>query len=303
MRKVIDFHAHLGDIFTGRSTSFRTGLTRPEDLGDCFAENDRNGFTFKAEGKSAAELQARTASGQNRLRYANYENIGKTLDRENGAYSVILPVAPYTWFDEYLAASRLDPRLLPFTNPDFSRPQADMMAKLRADIRCGARGLKIHPVLQNMSLADPRVREAVELFGEAGLPVLVHVGQSSYYLHDQEADYPISPEFGRLEHFVQLARSYPRYDLIAAHCGKNYPSKLAELTEGLEHVYTDTTFCAAPQIREAVERLGEDRVLLGTDYPFSDLHYAAFQVELALGKDSPAAEKVLYGNAARLLKL
>lgn len=303
MRKVIDFHAHMGDIFTGKNVSFRTGLTRPEDLDDCFSENDRAGFTFKAEGKSAAELQARMASGQKRLRYATCENIGKTLDRENGSYSVILPVTPYTGFDEYLAASRLEPRLLPFTNPDFARTRADMMAKLRADIKCGARGLKVHPVLQNINLSDPRVHEAVELFGEAGLPVLVHVGQSSYYLHDQEADYPTTPEFGKLEDFVALAHRYPRYDFVAAHCGKNYPSKLAQLTAGLEHVYTDTTFCAAAQIREAVEHLGEDKVLLGTDYPFSDLHYAVLQVELALEADSPAAEKVLYGNAARLLRL
>ena len=32
MRRVIDFHAHMGDIFTGRNVSFRTGLPRPEDL-------------------------------------------------------------------------------------------------------------------------------------------------------------------------------------------------------------------------------------------------------------------------------
>ena len=31
MRRVIDFHAHMGDIFTGRNVSFRTGLPRPED--------------------------------------------------------------------------------------------------------------------------------------------------------------------------------------------------------------------------------------------------------------------------------
>ena len=56
MRELIDFHAHLGDIFTGNNVSFRTGLVRPEDLGDCFAENDRNGFTYTAQGKPAEEL-------------------------------------------------------------------------------------------------------------------------------------------------------------------------------------------------------------------------------------------------------
>lgn len=302
MRRVIDFHAHLGDIFLSRNVSFRTGLPRPEDLGDCFADNDRRGFTFSAEGKSAEELQNRMRAGQNRLLYANYENMGRTMDREEAAYMVILPVTPLTSFDEYLAASRLEPRLLPFTNPDYARPKTDMLAKLREDMRNGARGLKLHPVLQNRPLDDELTRAAVELFGEAGLPVLAHVGQSSYYVRDQEAEHPTSPQFGRLECFVDLARRYPRYDLIAAHCGNNYPSRLAELTEGLERVYTDTTFCSAPKIREVVDRLGEDRVLLGTDYPFSDLHYAVEQVEKALG-DTPAADKVLYHNAARLLKV
>lgn len=170
MRRVIDFHAHMGDIFTGRNVSFRTGLPRPEDLEDCFAENDRGGFTYTAQGKPAEELQGRMAAGQNRLKYASYENIGKTLDREGGVCSVLLPINPHTTFDEYLAASRLDSRLIPFTNPDFSRPQKDMMDKLRADIRNGAKGLKLHPVIQNVSLLDPRTLEAVELFGEAGLP-------------------------------------------------------------------------------------------------------------------------------------
>ena len=303
MRRVIDFHAHMGDIFTGRNVSFRTGLPRPEDLEDCFAENDRGGFTYTAQGKPAEELQGRMAAGQNRLKYASYENIGKTLDREGGVGSVLLPINPHTTFDEYLAASRLDSRLIPFTNPDFSRPQKDMMDKLRADIRNGAKGLKLHPVIQNVSLLDPRTLEAVELFGEAGLPILSHVGQSNYYVREQEAEYPITIEFGTIDYFVELAHKYPDYDMVAAHCGRNFPSRLAEMTEGLEHVYTDTTFAGAPQIREVTEKLGVDKVLFGTDYPFTDMHYAVHQVELALGAGSEAAEKVLYGNAARLLKL
>ena len=39
-----------------------------------------------------------------------------------------------------------------------------MMDKLRADLRNGAKGLKLHPVIQNVILLDPRTREAVELF-------------------------------------------------------------------------------------------------------------------------------------------
>lgn len=303
MRQIIDFHVHLGDIFTGGNVSFRTGLTRPEDIEDCFAENDRKGYMYTAQGKPAGELQERMAAGQNRLQYATCENMGRTLDREGGRYAVLLPIYPHTSFEEYLAASYLDSRFIPFTSMDFSRTPKDVLDKLRSDIKKGAKGLKLHPVIQNRRLLAPLVMEAVEIFGKAGLPVIAHVGKSNYYLHEQEAQYPVSVEFGALEDFVELARTFPEYDLVAAHCCRNYPSQLAEMTKGLNHVYADTTFAGAEQIREAVHMLGEDKLLFGTDYPFSDMRYAALQVELALGTDTVAARKVFHGNAMRLLKL
>ncbi len=303
MRQLVDFHAHLGDVFTGKNVSFRTGLARPEDIDDCFAENDRKGFTYTAQGKPAAELQERMAAGQNRLQYATCENIARTLDIEGGLYSVLLPIYPYTSFEEYLAASYLDSRFIPFTSIDFSRDPKDVLDKLRSDIEKGAKGLKLHPVIQNRRLLEPLVMEAVEIFGKAGLPVISHVGKSNYYLHAQEAQYPISVEFGALEDFVELARTFPEYDLVAAHCCRNCPSQLAKMTKGLNHVYADTTFAGAEQVREAIIMLGEDKLLFGTDYPFSDMHYAALQVELALGRDTLAAHKVFSGNAMQLLNL
>lgn len=303
MYQLIDFHVHLGDVFTGCNVSFRTGLPRPEDMDDCFAENDRKGYTYTAQGKPAGELQERMAAGQNRLQYATCENLGRTLELENGSHAVLLPIYPYTSFEEYLAASRLDSRFIPFTSMDFSRPAEDALDKLRSDIRKGAKGLKLHPVIQNRRLLDPLVMEAVEVFGKAGLPVISHVGKSNYYLHEQEARYPVSIEFGALEDFVELARTFPEYDLVAAHCCRNYPSQLAEMTKGLDHVYADTTFAGAEQIRETINTLGEDKLLFGTDYPFSDMHYASLQIELALGKESDAARKIFRDNAVRLLRL
>lgn len=54
---------------------------------------------------------------------------------------------------------------------------------------------------------------------------------------------------------------------------------------------------------ESVERLGEDKVLFGTDYPFSSLHDALREVDRAFPEESPRKDRLLYGNAARLLKL
>lgn len=78
-------------------------------------------------------------------------------------YMVSLPVLPNTSFEETLAASKLEPKILPFTSPDFSLPVKEMQEKLREDIRMGARGLKLHPILQNVKLTDKRTYAAVEV--------------------------------------------------------------------------------------------------------------------------------------------
>ena len=156
MNKIIDIHAPLGDIFCGQNITFRTRLQRPDHIDDSFAQNARDGFVFKAEGRTAEQLQDRMREGQNRLAHATCENLGKSMDDVQAAYSVALPILPYTSFDEYLAASRLDPRILPFSCPDYSLPQDETLEKLRQDIANGARGLKIHSVLSNLPMTDPR---------------------------------------------------------------------------------------------------------------------------------------------------
>ena len=37
MNKIIDIHAHLGDIFCGQNITFRTRLQRPDHIDDSFA--------------------------------------------------------------------------------------------------------------------------------------------------------------------------------------------------------------------------------------------------------------------------
>jgi len=303
VKKIIDIHAHMGDIFLGENVSFRTFQTRPEYIDDHFAENGRHGFNFTAVGKNPAELKERIRQGQRRLISATLENIGTSMDEEDVTYSVLLPVYPYTSFEEYLAASRLDPRMIPFSSPNFNLPMDEMVKKLKKDIASGAKGLKIHSVLQNVGMKDHRTLAAVEVFGKAGLPVMFHIGVSYYYLPEQEAAYPSMPEAGAIEDFFDLARRYPDYPLIAAHCANKYATELAEGTKYLHNIYTDTTLCSAERMQESVEKLGEDKVLFGTDYPFSSLHDSLRAVDRCFGKEDVLKNKILYDNAARLLRL
>jgi uncharacterized protein len=54
------------------------------------------------------------------------------------------------------------------------------------------------------------------------------------------------------------------------------------------------------KIREAVERVGEGRVVFGSDYPFHDYSVELQKVKVA-GLTERQEEMVLYDNAKRLL--
>ena len=136
--------------------------------------------------------------------YGSLEATQKALDENHIDYAVSLPVMPNSSFEEALAASKLEPRLLPFTSADFRLPIPEMKAKLKRDIIRGAKGLKLHPILQNVPLTDERTYAAVEVFGEMGLPITSHCGINDYYKPGSKYQ-PLAPkEYGELHYMLAL---------------------------------------------------------------------------------------------------
>lgn len=304
MTRVIDFHAHLGDIFHQmKNVTFKTNVSHG-DYPNPFYEHDRNGFRGPLI-KSEDELPMLIEASQNLCWENTLENLSKILDENKIDFICLFPIHPCNSFEEMLAASKLEPRILPFTSADFSLPVDDMVEKLRKDIRRGARGLKIHPVLQKINLLDSKVAAATELFGKAGLPILSHCGANTYYV-DEDADKKNTPEFGDVKYFIEYAKRFPQYNLVAGHAGGLMGGEMEQLaagTKGLPNVYVDTTFRSAEDIKELVKLFGRERVLFGTDHPFSTHQGSMREVFKACNGDAELLDLVLYSNAARLLHL
>lgn len=112
--------------------------------------------------------------------------LSKEMDEIQGLVGVVmLPIWPNQTFEEYFAASKIDSRIIPFTTCVLDMPIDSMCEKLKEDIKMGAKGLKLHPTIQNTALDDPRIEAAVKVFGEADLPVLTHCGANPYYTADK----------------------------------------------------------------------------------------------------------------------
>ena len=163
----------------------------------------------------------------------------------------------------------------------------------------GTKIVALHPAVQGFDLADPRVAAVVQRCGERGIAVLI----------EGTAD---SSMFGKT---VALALKYPQAQLIIAHMGFTdfHDAALLVLTAKnaayAENVWFDVSITAPVYVNSPYEeqlawviRRFPKKVLFGSEFPLFTSG-AAIDAVQSLGLTEGEQADVLYGNAARLLKL
>jgi predicted TIM-barrel fold metal-dependent hydrolase len=149
-------------------------------------------------------------------------------------------------------------------------------------------GLKLHPLIDGYLPNDPSVHPMIELILERDLPVLIHCGHPIFTL-------PWSLE--------ELAVSFPELKLVIGHMGHGnvvYINASIDVALRNPNVYLETSGMPMhTKIREAYERVGETRVLFGTDVPFHHPLVEITKVRVS-GLGQEAVERVLSRNG-RLL--
>ncbi|MGI5901802.1 MAG: amidohydrolase family protein [Desulfitobacteriia bacterium] len=304
MRRIIDAHAHLGDIFhENKNITFKTNVQKG-DYPDPFVQLDLDGYVRPLMPQNEEEVNIVINAGQYKVWESTLENLSKSLDENKIDFICLMPILPNTSFEEYLAASKLENRIIPWTSCDFNLPVEDMCAKLMKDIARGAKGLKIHLTLQNISNDDPKVHAAVEVMGEAGLPVAFHCGVNLYYTPEKAKIFKTNPEASELTNIVEIAKVHPDTNIIAAHAGGVMGGEMEALAEKgahLKNLYTDTSLRSTEYMLKIVEAFGEDKVMFGTDYPFLSQKHSLKAAEDAFGNNPELADKIFFRNVARLM--
>lgn len=148
------------------------------------------------------------------------------------------------------------------------------------------RGLEISPAVHGIDLTDQRTVALVAVAAEFSHPVyIVCLGR---------------PGAGVPE-LVALARSFPSVIFVLGHCGFVGIDLYAVNTIRPEHnIMAETSGCYTGVAAAAVERLGADRVLFGTDYPMQ--HPSVELAKLnALRLTGETRRKIVWHNAHRIL--
>jgi len=300
MTRIIDSHAHIGDIFhENKNITFKTNIKKG-DYEDPFIDCERSGYTAPLFPCNVDDL---INAGQYRSWEWTLENLTTELDEHPEVEGIVmLPIWPNQTFEEYLATSKLEPRIIPFTTCVLDMPADDMAKKLKSDIDKGAKGLKLHPTIQNIALDDPLVDAAMKVFTEAGLPVLTHCGANPYYTEDNPWSKLTNPAFSDLPKVVEFCHKWKDTNIIIAHCC-TIADILYEEIKDLEHVYTDTSMCSAEMMKLGVQLMGAEKILFGTDVPFGSFKYSLLELKKAFDDQPEILDMVGYSNIAGLMKL
>jgi len=306
---IIDAHGHLGDILYpgGGELIDRVGVVKEE----IFDPTSRSEALLHRDplriGRFTYRLFARQATLAERARNATatLENFGRSLDETGVSHAVCLPIPPNVGFQDLLRASQKDPRIVAFTGVDYTPDDdgqlRDPSPQLEADVRDGARGLKLHPIIQKVPLTSEATRAAVESFAGYGLPVLFHCGISSYYLDAEGVNE--EPSYGSIEHAERLARDFPGVRFIAGHAGLFAVREVMARLAPLPNVSVDTSFQNARHVRRLIDAFGSERVLFASDWPYGNRPPALAIVRKVCGRDAGLERRLLFENAAELMGL
>jgi len=202
-----------------------------------------------------------------------------------------------------LEAAAADPVLLPFVGLDPSvMTPGELRDELEACVAGGARGVKLHPIVQRLPPATAALWPVYELCQELELPLLFHsgfLGRSPWNAH------------ARPSAFAAVLEAFPALRVVLAHLGRGHFEETVALAERFPQVVFDTcavvTAAAVPwRLGDAdavalLRRLGIERVCFGSDYPWFDPAADAARVAALPGLTAAERAAILGGNARRIL--
>lgn len=249
----------------------------PDHIADAMQAQRPSGMELQFDGKVSGLLATMDACG-----------IDKGL-----ALGVGIKASVVAKTNEFIGTVPRD-RLIPFGTV---HPELSVEENLKHLRDNGIVGVKLHPLFQDLSLADPRVHEILAALAEEGMPVVSHVGAGG----DDAAN-----ERGRPELLRQLADKLPDLKLIACHFGGYHLLDEAEQhvvgsSVTLETSWPPTLADLEPErVVALIRRHGADRVVYGSDWPMADPAAEIASIR-NLGLTPEEEDGILGGNLARLL--
>ena len=230
---------------------------------------------------------------------ATISGLESYLAKNNVDYAVVLNIATNPHQEKKVndfAISLLEKKnIIPFGSVHPDSPNA--LSELERLAKAGIRGIKLHPDYQHFFVDDEKMFPIYKKIAELGFIAVFHAGV--------DIGYP-KPVHCTPERLLRVLDLFDDAPVVAAHFGGwlLWDSVLEDLCG--TKVYLDTAFSSGKMppdyAKELIKAHGADKVLLGSDMPWSDtLDEVRFVQSLDLSAEDE--EKILSNNAKRLLNI
>lgn len=174
--------------------------------------------------------------------------------------------------------------------PDPRRRDSRKLVR-RALSEWGFKGIKLHPLFHAFLPNDEVVHPLMEEARAAKVPVLVHSGH---------------PPFSLPWSIGELAENFRDVKVVMLHMGHGngiYIQSALDVARRLDNVYLETSGVSMyTKIKEAVELLGDDRVMYGSDIPFHDPSLEIGRV-CSTGLPRRQLERIFFTNASEMFHI
>ena len=149
-------------------------------------------------------------------------------------------------------------------------------------------GIKLHPLFDAFLPNDPVVYPVAKIAEEFNVPIQFHCGH---------------PPFSLPWSFEPLAKAFPKVKMVLIHMGHGhivYINGTIEVAERNPNLYLETSGMPMhTKVKEAMERVGKDRVMYGDDIPCGHPSWELEKVRAAELKEDDF-RKLLGENARKL---
>jgi len=189
-------------------------------------------------------------------------------------------------------------RLIPFCdiNPHLF---TDLGSELRHKVEVeGFRGVKLYPTYQHYYLNDPRIYPLYQAAQDLKIPVLIHTGSSVFK--------GSRIKYGDPLHLDDVANDFPSLNLVMAHSGRGlWYDRAFFLSKLHANLYMEISGLPPSKLMTYFPELARntDKVIFGSDWPGASEIKRNMEAISGLPLPAEGVEKILGGNAAKLLNL
>ncbi|HJO81952.1 MAG TPA: amidohydrolase family protein [SAR202 cluster bacterium] len=293
--ELVDAHLHIHRSREEGRSQFESGYVIWE-----YGEKPDVRFS-EYDGGLEDALDAIEKAGFSKAVVTNLFSLPASVDANDDVRPADLLVEFNNWACELV---RPYDQLVPFIAADPTAMPGEAGAKHVREMveKHGARGIKLHPVVQRFEMTDPRMWPVYDACQELGIPILVHSGPARG-----------GEPYAEPRCFADVLAAFPNLTIVLAHLGgatwdqaleiaRAYPNACFDCCEIIEWTGAPNAPTDA-QLARLIANIGPERVMMGSDFPWYDLDRQVERIMELPILSREQKEAMMGANAIRILGL